>query len=97
MSHIPPELKTHPTQTRQCPACLTVVKKPEAWILSTVVHDNNHDISPTKSRLIRGNRRLNLQAKRTLDINDEAGVRLNKTFRSLVGQAGGFDNLQFLE
>ena len=93
VSHIPPELKTHPTQTRQCPACLTTVKKPEAWILSTVVHDHNHDISPTKSRLIRENRRLNLQAKRTLDINDEADVCLNKTFRSLVGQAGGFDNL----
>jgi len=62
-----------------------------------MVNDHNHDISSTKSRLIRGNRRLHLQAKRTLDINDEADVRLNKTFRSLVGQAGGFDNLQFLE
>jgi len=27
VSQIPPELKTHPTQKRQCPACLTVVKK----------------------------------------------------------------------
>jgi len=58
-----------------------------------VVHDHNHDISPTKSRLICGKRRLNLQAKRTLDINNEAGVHLNKTNRSLVGHAGGFDNL----
>jgi len=62
-----------------------------------VAHDHNHDISPTKSRLIRGNKRLNLQAKQTLDINNEAGVHLNKTFRSLVGHMGGFDNLQFLE
>ncbi|XP_027932713.1 protein FAR-RED IMPAIRED RESPONSE 1-like [Vigna unguiculata] len=64
---------------------------------SVVVHEHNHDISPTKSRLIRGNRRLNLQAKRTLDINDQASVRLNKTFRSLVGHVGGFENLDFVE
>jgi len=62
-----------------------------------MVHEHNQDISPTKWRLIRGNRRLNLQAKRTLDINDKVGVRLNKTFRSLVGHAGGFENLQFVE
>jgi len=62
-----------------------------------VVHDHNHDINPTKSRLIRGNKRLNLHAKRTLDINDEVVVHLNKTFRSLVSHVGGFDNLQFLE
>ena len=97
VSQIQPELKTHPTQKRQCSTCLTTVNKSEAWILSIVVHNHNHDISPTKSRLIRENRRLNLQAQRTLDINDEVGVRLNKTFRSLVGQAGGFVNLQFLE
>ena len=62
-----------------------------------MVHEHNHDISSTKSRLIHGNRRLNLQAKRTLDINEQVDVRLNKTFRSLVGHAGGFENLQFVE
>ena len=97
MSQIPPELKTHPIQRRQCPTSLIVVKKPQAWIVGAVVHEHNHDISPTKSRLIRGNRRLNLQAKRTLDINDQASVRLNKTFRSLVGHVGGFENLDFVE
>jgi len=93
VSQISPELKTHPTQRRQCPTSLRTVKKPQAWIVSTVVHEHNHDISPTKSRLIRGNIRLNLHAKRTLDINDETGVCLNKTFRSLAGHVGGFENL----
>jgi len=60
-----------------------------------MVHEHNHDISPTKSRLIRENIRLNLQVKRTLEINDEFGVHLNKTFWSLLGHAGGFENLDF--
>ena len=97
VSQILLELKTHPNQRRKCLESLKAVKKPQAWIVSTMVHEHNQDISPTKWRLIRGNRRLNLQAKRTLDINDKVGVRLNKTFRSLVGHAGGFENLQFVE
>jgi len=30
-------------------------------------------------------------------MNDDASVRLNKSFASLVHQAGGYDNLQFGE
>jgi len=60
LSQIPPELKTHPIQRKECVASLTIVKKPQAWIVSIVVHDHNHDIIHTKSRLIRGSRRLNL-------------------------------------
>ena len=56
----------------------------------TMAHDHNHDISPTKSRLIQGNKRLNLQVKRTLEINDQVDVHLNKTFRSLVCYTGVF-------
>ena len=97
VSQIPPKLKTHPTQRRQCPVSLTMVRKPQAWIVSAMVHKHNHDISPTKSRLIRRNRRLNLQAKQTLYINDQAGVHLNKTFKSLVGHVGGFENLDFVK
>jgi len=64
---------------------------------TTVMHEHNHDISPGKSRLIRGNKIINMHAKRTLDINDEARVRINKSFRSLVFYAGDFENLDFVE
>jgi len=37
---------------------------------------HSHELSPTKSRLFRGNRQINLQVKRTLDITDEVGVRV---------------------
>ena len=66
-------------------------------MISSVVHEHNHDVSPSKSRPIRGNKKLNMQAKRTLDINDEADVRIHKSFRSLVCDAGGFENLRFVE
>ena len=38
-----------------------------------------------------------MQAKRTLDIDDESGVPIHKSFRSLVCDAGGFENLHFVE
>jgi len=50
-----------------------------------------------KSRMMRGNKKLNMQVKRTLDMNDEAGVRINKSFQSLVCDVGGFENLPFVE
>ena len=74
VSSIPPEMKTLPTQRKQCHARIIVVRKEDKWMISSVVHEHNHDVSPSKSRLIRGNRKLNMQAKRTLDINDEADV-----------------------
>jgi len=83
VSSIPPEMKTLPTQRKQCPARMTAVRKQDMWMISSVVDEHNHDVSPTKSRLIRGNRKLNMQVKRTLDLNDQAGVRIN--------------NLQFVE
>ena len=43
--------------------------------------------------MFRSNRKINLKVKRTLKMNNDAGVRLNKSFASLVHQAGGYDNL----
>ena len=97
VSSIPPEMRTLPTQTKQCPTRLTVVRNQDRWLISSVIHDHNHEVSPTKSRLIRGNRKLSMQVKKTLELNDEAGVRLHQSFRSLVCDTGEFDNLDFVE
>jgi len=97
VSSIPPEMKTLPTQRKQCPARMIAVRKQDMSMISIVVDEHNHDVSPTKSRLIRGNRKLNMQVKRTFDLNDQVGVRINKSFWSLGCDAGGFENLQFVE
>jgi hypothetical protein len=32
-----------------------------------------------------------------VNVNDSTGVRLNKTIRSLINDAGGFENFSFVE
>ncbi|XP_047180971.1 protein FAR1-RELATED SEQUENCE 3-like [Vigna umbellata] len=38
-----------------------------------------------------------MHVKHTLEVNDDAGVWINKSFLSIVGEAGGFENMQFVE
>ncbi|XP_027364463.1 protein FAR-RED IMPAIRED RESPONSE 1-like [Abrus precatorius] len=38
-----------------------------------------------------------MHVRRTLDLHSEAGVRINKTFQTLVHDVGGHDNLKFVE
>lgn len=38
-----------------------------------------------------------MHAKHTLNINDDAGVHINKSFISLVKYDGGFQNMQLME
>jgi len=97
VSSIPPEIKTQPTQRKQCLERITAIRKQDRWMITSIVHDHNHEVSQTKSRLIRANKKLSMQVKRTFDLNDKASVRLHKSFRSLVCEVRGFDNLQFME
>jgi len=71
VSSIPIEVATKPIQSVQCGAHITVGKKDGQWFIMSVNHHHSHELSPTKSRMFRGNRRINLQVKRTLDMNDE--------------------------
>ncbi|XP_027931983.1 protein FAR-RED IMPAIRED RESPONSE 1-like [Vigna unguiculata] len=97
VSNIPPKKKTIPTQRKACPARVTTVKEEGEWLMRSAVEEHNHHLSPHKSKLVCGNRKINMQAKRVIDINDQAEVRLNKSFRSLVFDAGGYENLDFME
>ncbi|XP_068504004.1 protein FAR-RED IMPAIRED RESPONSE 1-like [Phaseolus vulgaris] len=97
VSPIPTEVNTQPTQRIECPARITVGIKNGKWYIMSVHEEHSHDLSPTKSRLFRGNRRINLHTKRMLDMNDDAGVRINKSYQSFVSAAGGYDNLEFVE
>ncbi|KAK7368403.1 hypothetical protein VNO80_10428 [Phaseolus coccineus] len=97
ISPLPSEVETLPTLTNECQARISVAKKDSKWYIMSVIYEHSHDLSPTKSRLFRGNRKISLSAKRTLDLNDDAGVRVNKTYRSLVSAAGGYENMSFVE
>ncbi|XP_042983153.1 protein FAR-RED IMPAIRED RESPONSE 1-like [Carya illinoinensis] len=58
---------------------------------------HNHNLSPKKSRFFRCNREVSETVKRVLDTNDMVGIRMNKSFGSLVVGAGGFENFLFLK
>ncbi|KAG2718725.1 hypothetical protein I3760_03G232800 [Carya illinoinensis] len=63
------------------------LSKNEKWVFTTVKNVHNHiTVSPKKTRL-----------QRILDLNDQAGIRMNKNFNSLVVDAGGYENLTFQE
>jgi hypothetical protein len=40
---------------------------------------------------------MNLHIRKTIEVNDDAGVTINKTFQSLVKDAGGHENIPFCE
>ena len=67
------------------------------WYVTQFESNHTHETSPTKSRLFMANKKMNLHVRITIQINDDAGVRINKTFQSLVKDAGGNENIPFCE
>ncbi|KAL6567829.1 hypothetical protein OROGR_001497 [Orobanche gracilis] len=65
--------------------------------ISRVFLEHNHALSPRKSRFQRSHKKMGSYAKRRLELNDYAGIPLNKSFHSLVVEAKGYDNLPFDE
>jgi hypothetical protein len=69
----------------------------EMWFLSKVELKHNHSLSPGKARFFRSKKKINDAAKRRLELNDRAGIRMNKNFNSLDVESGGFESLSFGE
>ncbi|BAF28820.2 Os11g0681400 [Oryza sativa Japonica Group] len=91
------KFKPNPSTRQQCPAKVNFYLHDEKFCISTLTLDHNHVVSPSKARHLRCHKKLDLQAKRRLELNDQARIRINKNFSSLVMQAGGYENLQFGE
>ncbi|XP_035541660.1 protein FAR1-RELATED SEQUENCE 5-like [Juglans regia] len=89
--------KPRPTSKTNCKAKMNVMLKDGKLCVTSVFNTHNHGLSPRKSRFFRCNREVNENVKRVLDINDEAGIRMNKSFHALVTEAGGFENVPFGE
>ncbi|XP_044946316.1 protein FAR1-RELATED SEQUENCE 4-like [Hordeum vulgare subsp. vulgare] len=91
-------LKPNPTAGIGCEAKIYVTRGPDGKLhLSKAILDHNHALSPHKSRLFRCNKKLNFHVKRRLELNDRAGIRVNKNFNSFVVAADGHENLTFGE
>lgn len=98
VSEVPCTLKTLPTKRNNCQARITIkLGEDGLWYIKTFVAEHSHEISPSKARFFKTNKKMNLHVRRTIQINDDAGVRINKTFQSLVMDAGGHENIPFCE
>lgn len=89
--------KPRPTSKTGCEARISVMLEKGVLKVSSVNNSHNHGLSPQKSRFFRCHREVTGSVKRVLDINDQAGIRMNKSFASLVQEVGGYENLPFNE
>ncbi|XP_017407279.1 protein FAR1-RELATED SEQUENCE 5-like [Vigna angularis] len=97
VSPIQNQMIGRPTCANDCAARMIISKRDDKWYISGFHDVHSHDLSPTKLRLFRGNKRMNLNVKRTINLNAKVGVRINKSFRSLVCATGGYENMEFVE
>ncbi|KAG6533924.1 hypothetical protein ZIOFF_007802 [Zingiber officinale] len=90
-------LYPRPTKTN-CKAKINIViQNDDNFVISSVSLEHNHVLSPGKSQHYRCNKLLDSTTKRKLELNDQAGITLSKSFHSLVVEAGGYENLTFDE
>jgi len=91
-------LKTRPTMGKNCSVKICIkLKKDGLWYIQKFEPNHSRHTSPRKSRLFKANKKMELHVRRTIQINDDVGVRVNKTFQSLVKDAGGHENIPFNE
>ncbi|QHO24785.1 Protein FAR1-RELATED SEQUENCE [Arachis hypogaea] len=98
-SKISPTEKTNPTAGLNCPARIYIhtLKDVGAWIISKVVLDHSHPCCPSKAEMLKQHRELSMSIRCTIENNEEAGIRPNKTYQSFVAAAGGHRELNFIE
>ncbi|XP_015945785.1 protein FAR1-RELATED SEQUENCE 6-like [Arachis duranensis] len=73
------------------------VKEKQEWVFLKVELRHLHPYSARKAMHYHEYKKLTMHAKCVIGDNDEAGIRLNKTFLALANEAGGPSNLGFLE
>ncbi|XP_057728784.1 protein FAR1-RELATED SEQUENCE 5-like [Arachis stenosperma] len=67
------------------------------WIISKVVLHHSHPCCPDQAQMLQQHRKLSMSVRRTIENNEEAGIRPSKTFQSFVAIAGGHRELNFIE
>ncbi|RYR54593.1 hypothetical protein Ahy_A06g029903 [Arachis hypogaea] len=72
-------------------------RKKHDWVLLKVELNHSHPCSTKKALHYHENRKLTMHAKCIIEVNDEAGIRPNKTFLALANEVGGPSNLGFSE
>ena len=67
------------------------------WILRTLNLQHNHGSSLDKARYFPCNRRISASVKKRIEMNDSEGINIAQNFNFIVVEAGGHENVSFLE
>ncbi|QHO21513.1 Protein FAR-RED ELONGATED HYPOCOTYL [Arachis hypogaea] len=62
-----------------------------------VMLHHSHPCCPTQAEMLKQHRELSMSVRRTIENNEEVGIRPSKTFQSFVAAAGGHRELNFIE
>jgi hypothetical protein len=81
--------KPNPTTKTDCKAELNAKLVETKWYVTSVITDDNHDLSLGKARYFKCNRILNPSVKRKIIVNDIAGIGLSQSYNSLAVEVGG--------
>ncbi|KAF5466393.1 hypothetical protein F2P56_016319 [Juglans regia] len=91
-------LKPRQTKKIGCMARINVTMNNESvYTLTKVNLEHTHICSLGKIRHFKYFKKVDARVAKRLEINDEAGIRMSKNFKSLVVEAGGYDKLSFGE
>ncbi|GJZ52754.1 FAR-RED impaired response 1-like protein, partial [Tanacetum coccineum] len=94
----PQSKRTRLVTKTDCKAKVSVIVYDNgSCVISRIFLEHNHALSPSKSRYIWSHKKMDTYTKRRLELNDYAGIPLNKNFHSLVVEAKGYENLPFGE
>ncbi|XP_024046630.1 protein FAR1-RELATED SEQUENCE 4-like [Citrus clementina] len=67
------------------------------WIIRTLNLEHNHGLSPDKARYFPCNRNISASSRKHIEMNDCAGINIARNFNSIVVEAGGYENVSFIE
>ncbi|XP_057746274.1 protein FAR1-RELATED SEQUENCE 5-like [Arachis stenosperma] len=67
------------------------------WIISKIMLHHLHPCCPDQAQMLKQHRELSMSVCRTIENNEEVGIRPSKTFQSFVAVAGGHRELNFIK
>ena len=63
------------------------------WRILSFIENHNHDLSPSKSMHFAAFRHIRTDTRRRLLINNNTGVRINSSIKSVIVEVGGYENV----
>ncbi|XP_072054882.1 protein FAR1-RELATED SEQUENCE 5-like [Arachis hypogaea] len=98
-SKISRNLKTNFSARINCPTRIYVhiLKDVGLWTIFKVVLNYSHPCCPDRVEILKQYRELSIFVRRTIETNEEAGIKPNKTYQSFVAAASSHWDLSFIE